>query len=92
MDGPTEGTKAIVRELVKSVYQIYQEAGDLLSDIADLSQIIGHKEAKIKLRRALRTLTNKSNHGVTRIKLLRLWTAKLKSATATQLEVDVFDD
>jgi len=88
----TEGTKAILKELIKVVSQIYREAGDLLSDTADLSQIIGSKEAKFKFRQGLRYATNRCTMTADELVGLRKTIAKAKSATATQLEIDIFDE
>ena len=85
-------TKQVVKELVRSISILYREAGDLLADTADVSRIIGNKEARHKLRQAMRILSGKNHEVADRIQGLRKWTAKIKHATATQLEVSLFDD
>jgi hypothetical protein len=87
-----QGTKNLTRELVRQASILYREAGDLLCDVGDVSKIIGDKEANHKLRQAIRILVGKHDEVCDRIRELRRWTAKIKSATATQLEIDIFDE
>lgn len=71
---------------------LFKETGDLINDTADLSQAISNKEGNHRFKQALRIVIGQTKRVTTSVTDVRRNTWKLKSKTATELEIDIFNE